>query len=138
MQQRAGAAGSAFFGRTYDEARLLLEQARDWLRDSGPAAARGLEPVAALAFAHESLRLTVRITQMMAWLMAQRAAHAGEISREELRDPAWRLGARELCLAPPPPAAEALPAEMRALLERSEKLYLRVARLDDLVARGAA
>lgn len=138
MEPRLGAAGSAFFSRTYDEARRLLVEARNWLRDSGPGAVRELEPTAALAFAHETLRLTVRLTQSMAWLLAQRAAHAGEISREELREAAWRLGARELCLAPPPAAADALPAELKALLEQSEKLYVRLARLDDLVARGAA
>jgi regulator of CtrA degradation len=96
-----------------------------------------MEPAAALAFAHETLRLTARLTQIMAWLLAQRAAHAGEIDRDELREERWRLGARDLCLAPPPEAASEFPAELQRLLRRSEQLYVRIARLDDLVGRGA-
>jgi len=126
-------AGTAFFGRTYEEAHALLVEARDWLKLHAGAAARGLEPAVALAFAHETLRLTTRLTQTMAWLLAQRAAHAGEMSREALRDPAWRLGARGLCLAPGPAAASGLPAPLRSLMARSEALYVRIARLDDLL-----
>jgi regulator of CtrA degradation len=138
METPGGLAGTAFFGRTYDEACELLRQTRDWLGGPGAAAARGLEPAPALVFAHETLRLTARLTQIMAWLLAQRAAHAGEIEREELRGERWRLGARELCLAPPPEAAAGLPEALLALLRRSEQLYVRIARLDDMVGRGAA
>ena len=138
MATPAGLGGTAFFGRTYEEARELLLQAWDWLAGPGAFAARGLEPRPALAFAHETLRLTARLTQIMAWLLAQRAAHAGEIAPEELREERWRLGARDLCLAPPPEAATELPDALQALLRRSELLYVRIARLDDMVGRGAA
>ncbi len=138
MEKPAGLAATAFFGRTYGEAREMLCETRDWLAGPGVAAARGLEPEPALAFAHETLRLTARLTQIMAWLLAQRAAHAGEIAPDELREERWRLGARDLCLAPPPEAAAGLPAALQALLRRSEQLYVRIARLDDMVARGAA
>ena len=138
METPAGFAGTAFFGRTFEEARGLLQQTRDWLGGPGASAARGLAPEPALAFAHETLRLTARLTQIMAWLLAQRAAHAGEIAWEELREERWRLGARELCLAPPPAAAAELPEALQALLRRSELLYVRIARLDDMVGRGAA
>lgn len=138
METPAGLAETAFFGRTYDEAQALLRQARDWLAGPGATAARRLEPGAALAFAHETLRLTARLTQIMAWLLAQRAAHAGEIEREELREERWRLGARELCLAPPPTDADALPPALLALMQRSAALYVRIARLDDMIGRDAA
>ena len=138
METPGGLAGTAFFGRTYDESCELLRQIRDWLAGPGAVAARGLEPGPALAFAHETLRLTARLTQIMAWLLAQRAAHAGELDREELRAERWRLGARDLCLAPPPEDAAGLPEALQALLRRSEQLYVWIARLDDMVGREAA
>ena len=138
MEKPVGLAATAFFGRTYEEARELLCQSRDWLAGPGASAARQLAPEAALAFAHETLRLTARLTQIMAWLMAQRAAHGGEMELEELREERWRLGARELCLAPPPAAEAEFPDALRALLARSEQLYRRIARLDDMIGRGAA
>lgn len=138
MDRPTSFAATAFFKRTYEEAHELLRESRDWLKLQAGPAARGLEPAAALVFAHETLRLTTRLTQVMAWLLAQRAAHAGEFDPAELREETWRLGARGLCLEPAPDAAEALPPALRALMARSEALYARIARLDDLMGRDAA
>ena len=133
-----GFAGTAFFGRTYSDTLNLVHETRDYLAARGSAEADRLEPKSALAFAEESMRVTARLTQAMAWLLAQRAVHTGELEAEDLANPQWRLGAHAVCLAPPSLPTEALPLRLRDLMERSERLYRRVARLDEMVARGAA
>jgi regulator of CtrA degradation len=84
------------------------------------------------------MRLTARLTQIMAWLLIQKAVHAGELDRSEAARPNLRLGARTLCTTHDELALATLPAALQGLMERSYRLYVRVARLDDMVARDAA
>ena len=84
------------------------------------------------------MRLTSRLTNMMAWLLVQRAVHQGELTREEFRDDdSWRLGGAEICLQEPEVDPELLPPYLYDLLRRSERLYSRIARLDGMVAAEA-
>lgn len=84
--------------------------------------------------ARETLRLTARLTQVMAWLMYRKAVHAGEIDRAAAAAPDKRLGGRAVCLEHDEAALAMLPPRLRGLMVRSHRLYTRVARLDDMVA----
>jgi regulator of CtrA degradation len=127
-------APTAFFGRTFDEALALTREARDYLRDYGEEESRELAVDVAAHFSVEIMRLTSRLTNMMAWLLVQRAVHQGELSREEVREDNWRLGGGEICLKKGAVDPEMLPPYLCDLLRRSERLYRRIARLDDMVA----
>lgn len=122
----------AFFSGTYDEALDLARRARDYLAQRGEREAAALGAHAVLSFARESLRLTSRVTRMMAWLLAQRAMHRGEMSREEALDDGFRLDRTPLCFQRGDNEGE-LPAALRALLDESERLYRRLARLDAMM-----
>lgn len=126
---------AAFFGATYDEAHALLVEARDYVRDEsgGPAAS----PIDRLTICQESLRLTTRLTQVMAWLLTRKAVHAGELSADEAATARYALGGRKVCLDARGEAAAGVPEHLRDLLIRSRALYERVARLDNQ-ARHAA
>ena len=91
-----------------------------------------------LTYDCETLRLSTRLTQIMAWLFAQRAAHEGEIPAEELAGEKYRLGGDDICVDNDPDTLEALPVELRGLMDRSYKLYQRIARLDEMVRRHGA
>lgn len=123
----------AFFNRTYEETLALLEEARFYVADGAPAEAAALPAEARLRFARESMRVTSRLTQVMAWLLAQKAVHAGEISHAEAADPDYALAGQSVCAAADPALARGLPAHLRSLLDRSHALYTRVARLDAMV-----
>lgn len=129
-----------FFGKTYDETMALLVASRDYLANAQPADARGLKPIERLRVNCEAMRLTTRLTQIMAWLLAQRAVYEGEMSRELASSSEFRLSADEICLAETDPAAGVLPPRLRELLDQSRRLYVRVARLDEMTRRavGAA
>ena len=77
----------------------------------------------------EALCLTTRLSQVMAWLLVQRAVHAGEIGIGELQDDSHRLDGREVCFDNVVELVESLPLRFRSLMERSLKLYQRIARL---------
>ena len=74
------------------------------------------------------------MTHIMAWLLAQRAAHEGELSVAELQSDSWRLGGHTVCLGEPAMDPEELPPYLRDLMRRSEALFRRVSRLDQMIA----
>ena len=125
-----------FFSRTYDETVTLLHASREYLADAQPAGAAGLPPIERLHVNCEAMRLTTRLTQIMAWLLAQRAVFAGESAPSAAISEAFRLTADQVCMAETD-AISALPARVRDLLDQSRHLYLRVARLDELTRRAA-
>jgi len=128
-----GGASITFFDRTYEEAFDLLVEARDYLADRQWQDAEGLAPVTRLILSCETMRLTTRLVQVMAWLMVQRAVHAGEMRPEEADRPERRLGGHEICADQGPWDLSELPPRLRRLLDRSRTLYNRVARLDEMV-----
>lgn len=131
-----GLVETTFFGRTYDEALQLVTEARDYfVNNVGTERGSAANIAHRLTYDCETLRLTTRLTQVMAWLFMQRAVHEGEISFEDLVQEDYRLGGRDVCLDNDPEALEALPPHLRSLMERSFKLYQRVARLDEMIRR---
>lgn len=125
----------AFLDRTYDEALALTRAARDCIAAGVVLPPRGSSPVASMVASVESMRLTTRITQVMAWCLAQKAIFAGEVARDADTVERFTLGARELCLGEDNEHNELLSPPLQALLERSRALYVRVLRLDDLMHR---
>jgi regulator of CtrA degradation len=124
------AAPVAFFDRTYAEALALTRAARDYIATQAPSDKAALDADARLVASCEEMRVTARLTQVMAWLMTQRAVHDGEITRDEASAEAHRLGARETCLAEPALPEAALPERLAELLRQSRELYCRIERLD--------
>jgi regulator of CtrA degradation len=125
-----------FFGKTYDETMSLLVASRDYLANAQPADAVGLAPIDRLRVNCEAMRLTSRLTQIMAWLLAQRAVYEGEMSRATAASDEFRLAADAVCMSEADTALGVLPDRLRELLDESRRLYVRVARLDELNRRA--
>lgn len=126
----------ALFDRTYEEALSLTEAARDYVAHQQRRDRDKLSGRAQLAASCESMRLTARMTQIMAWLLMQRAVHSGEISREEAAEQQWRLSGQRVCRQAEPYGGVRradLPKRLNELLAQSLSLYERIARLDDLL-----
>jgi regulator of CtrA degradation len=131
-------ANTAYFSRTFDEALALVVEARDYVAGRLAFDREVGGTVHQLTCDGETLRLTARLTHVMAWLFIQRAFHAGEITAEEMRKSEHRLGGHDVCLADDPEIAARLPKRLRALSSRSLALYQRIARLDEAAATSAA
>jgi regulator of CtrA degradation len=124
------------FERTYEEGMQLVEQTSAYLDGDGRDAARYLNRHASLAYATESMRLTTRLMQVAAWLLIRKAVVSAEVSPEEAEDERYRLSTKELANTASMKDTPGLPGDFLELVERSERLYDRVQRLDDQLRRG--
>lgn len=124
---------SAMFDKTFDEGMALVEETARYLDGKGREEARVLPRAAAMLYAGESMRVTTRLMQAASWLLVQRAVRDGDMERDDALQDRYRLGSREICLGVCAGDASELPAELVDLLERSDNLYRRIARLDDIL-----
>lgn len=126
--------GSALFRRTFDEGMALVEETARYLDGPGRAEARALSRKGAILYAGESMRLTTRMMQAASWLLVQRAVHDGDMEPDQAASSRYRLGSKEICLgAPSEHGEDLLPEALRDLLARSENLYRRIMRLDEVL-----
>jgi regulator of CtrA degradation len=124
---------SALFERTFDEGMSLVEETAKYLDGKGRTDSRDLPRKIAMLYAGESMRVTTRLMQAASWLLVQRAVHEGDMEPEDATSERYRLGSKELCLGSGSDGVELLPVKLRDLLARSENLYRRIARLDDVL-----
>ena len=75
---------SPSFKPLYNEGMRLVEQAAEYLDGQGRAEAKALSRSAATLYAAESMRLTTRLMQVASWLLLQRAANSGEMTRDQV------------------------------------------------------
>jgi regulator of CtrA degradation len=125
---------AVFLNSTYDETFRLLLEARDYLAYEEPIDRRRLSPLERLVLNCEAMRLTSRLTQIMAWILVQKAVHAGEISAAEAASADHRLAGQAVCRSRELRQARAVPPALGRLLDRSYDLYSRVERLDAMAA----
>ena len=128
---------TAFFSRTYEEATGLLVEARDYLATQERADRDHLGLGDRLRLTCEASRLTSRLAHIMAWLLTRKAVFAGELTRAEAVRPPHLLERTETLADGDPTAYKNLPEHFSELMDRSHRLYVRVARLDDLARRTA-
>jgi len=126
--------GSALFKRTFDEGMSLVEETARYLDGQGRAESRALSRKAAIRYAGESMRLTTRMMQAASWLLVQRAVHDGDMAPDQASSSRYRLGSKEICLGTPSEGGgDLLPETLCDLLVRSENLYRRILRLDEIL-----
>jgi regulator of CtrA degradation len=127
-------APTAFFTKTYDEAMGLLLEARDYVARREPVDRARLDALDRVKMCCETMRMTARLTQIMSWLLAQRAVYDGEMSEADVVGQHQALAELEVCMEQAE-ALDTLPPHLKTLLERTHRLYVRVARLDEMVRR---
>lgn len=135
-QSLADFAGSEMFLRIYDDVMGMVREAADYLELDAVIERKRMLDKLAPVFACESMRLTTRLMQVTAWLLAMRAVKGGELTRADFAARNYRLGSREVCLGGPVRGAGLLPPRLIELLGISKRLYEQVLRLDELVFSG--
>ncbi len=128
--------GSALFEKTFEEGMSLVDETAKYLDGRGRDEARALPRKIAMLYAGESMRVTTRLMQAASWLLVQRAVHDGDMDASDAAGDRYRLGSREICLGGGGEGIDLLPAKLQDLLGRSDNLYRRIARLDDVLFRG--
>ncbi|HEY0282725.1 MAG TPA: DUF1465 family protein [Rhizomicrobium sp.] len=125
--------GSALFQRTFDEGMSLVEETARYLDGPGREEQRKLPRKTAMLYAGGSMRVTTRLMQAASWLLVQRAVHDGDMDVEDASSDRYRLGSKEICFGGSAEGVELLPAMLQDLLSRSDNLYRRIARLDEVL-----
>jgi regulator of CtrA degradation len=126
--------GSTLFSHTFDEGMALVEETARYLDGPGREEQRHLPRKTAMLYAGESMRVTTRLMQAASWLLVQRAVQEGDMDAQDAHSERYRLGSKEICLGgPAEEGVETLPIMLQNLLERSDNLYRRIARLDDVL-----
>ena len=74
------------FKPLYSDGMRLVEEAAAYLDGEGRAEAKKLSRIAATLYAAESMRLTTRLMQIASWLLLQRAANNGEMTRAQVAE----------------------------------------------------
>src|SRR3954463_7303412 len=124
---------SVMFDRTFDEGMALVGETARYLDGKGREEARALPRKVSMLYAGESMRVTTRLMQAASWLLVQRAVRDGDMERDDAMNERYRLGSREICLGRGGEDTSPLPPELQELLVRSDRLYRRIARLDDIL-----
>ena len=135
INQRTAATAVVVLDGPYREVMDLLEQARSHAeRTRRTSSARRHVPSRSRTRAScEALRVTTRLSHCLAWLMVQKAIHAGELPPEAALDPDKRLDGHEVCTVTDAEQDPEISDELRSLLTRSRRLFERVSRLDDRI-----
>lgn len=122
----------SFVSPAYREAVELLSESHTYISYRQTVDETRLSSKQRLQISYETMRLTARLTQIMAWLMMQRVAQNGDIKASDMEfEPTIQVGGNLLELNNPGPESYGLPLGLRNLLDRSFLLYSRVRRLDE-------
>jgi regulator of CtrA degradation len=128
---KAGTSGNLLFlPRIYGETMQLLVEAHDYFHQHGAQDQERLDARQRPLYCSEMSRITMRLSCVMAWLLARRAITSEEMPLDTPIG-SYRLDCRDICERQNPEAEAILPPFMHHLMERSLELYERVARLDD-------
>ena len=124
-------ASSAQFKALYAEGMALVEETASYLDGQGRAASKVLPRMASVLYAAESMRLTTRLMQMASWLLLQRAANSGEMTRDQVASEKAKVRLDTPASQENAPGWSDLPEAFQNLVRRSLKLQALVRRMDD-------
>lgn len=125
-------ARSELFNRTFADGMELVEETAAYLDGAGRRDSKLLSKADALAYASASMQLTTRLMQVASWLLVQRAIREGDMAAADACDDRYRIASDRKA---DPATASALPLALAELCERAERLYGRIAYLDQRMYR---
>lgn len=129
---------SPSFKPLYNEGMSLVERAAEYLDGAGRAEAKRLSRAAATLYAAESMRLTTRLMQVASWLLLQRAANSGEMTRDQVATEKSKVRLDTASANANVSGWSELPSAFIDLVEHSLRLQALVRRMDDeIYGKGA-
>lgn len=120
-----------FMPGVFQETMELLADAQEYFHQFGNDDQQRIRDDLKTLYSCEMSRITLRLSSIMAWLMAQRAVFTGKIPQEESH--LYGLDFQDICLIDNRMLHGILPSYVCYLLDRTLELYERVQRLDGQV-----
>lgn len=119
------------FKPIYADGMRLVEEAAAFLDGQGRVEAKKLSRLAATLYAAESMRLTTRLMQIASWLLLQRAANNGEMSRAQVAEEKAKVQLDTPSASRQTAQWSELPEAFIDLVDRSLKMQALVRRFDE-------
>lgn len=119
------------FSKLFQDGMQLVEESANYLDGDGRKAAKGLTKDEMTLYGTESMRLTTRLMQLASWLLLQRAANEGEMSKEQFLDEKKKVKLDTLPISVIDEKWAVLPKDFINLVTRSLALQNRITRIDD-------
>ncbi|NDV87165.1 DUF1465 family protein [Aurantimonas aggregata] len=129
---------SRSFQPLFNEGMALVDETAVYLDGDGRLEAKAMSKAAATLYAAESMRLTTRLMQVASWLLLQRAANQGDMSRAQVEAEKVKVRLEGLGSARESPQYAELPETFCHIVERAVKLERRIAMLDREIYGDAA
>ena len=129
---------SQSFKPLYSEGMGLVEQAAEYLDGKGRVEAKKLSRLGATLYAAESMRLTTRLMQIASWLLLQRAANSGEMTRDQVASEKSKIRLDTASAHDDAAGWSELPQDFLELVRRSLRLQALVRRMDEEIYGGGA
>ncbi len=136
------------FARTYLQSRhfrelcreglALVEETANYLDGPGRRQAAGLTGEALRVYASESIRLTTRLMHLGSWLVMHLAVVEGEMDRQEAAERLARIRLETIARPGHVPGFDALPGDLKRLIEASYDIHDRVVKLARLLEQEGA
>ena len=121
---------SRSFQPLFNEGMALVDATAVYLDGQGRVDAKALPRSVATLYAAESMRLTTRLMQVASWLLLQRAANQGDMSRAQVEAEKVKVRLEGVGTGRDTPLFADLPETFRSLVDRALKLERRIAMLD--------
>lgn len=109
----------------------LLEKTHGYVKWQAPLDMEYMSINDRAKVSHEVMRVAVRLSKIMGWLMLQKAILEGEILRGDLLPDKFLILQGKTCLENASETDPCLPRSLRELLKESRELYLRTMRLEE-------
>jgi regulator of CtrA degradation len=122
---------TASFKTLFAEGMALVEETANYLDGDGRAEAKLLEKPASVLYASESMRLTTRLMQLASWLLLQRSANEGDMTREQVASEKKKIKLDHSRPNMDNDHWSSLPSEFQSLVHRSVSLATRISKIDD-------
>lgn len=133
--QSLSGANVLFMPGLFNETMQLLKDAHEYFYLFGEDDQARIDANLKTLYSCEMSRITLRLSSIMAWIMVQRAVHAGKIeSGDAVRQ--YGLDFPDICTVDNRMLHGVLPSYVCFLLDRSLELYERVLRLDVQMKRS--
>lgn len=118
------------FEKLFRDGMALVEESAAYLDGEGREEAKSLAKTSMLLYGTESMRLTTRLMQLASWLLLQRAANEGEMTRAQFLEEKQKIKLDTLPASAIGPDWEALPATFIDLVSRSLTMQNRITAID--------
>jgi regulator of CtrA degradation len=124
---------SIFLEKLYRETTQLLNEARSYITFAESNNDK-LDTNVRLLVSYETLRITARLSQVMTWLLTEKAVLAEEIPLDQARGDGFSIYGGDFCETETKPEdLKKIPQGLVDLLHRTFLLYQRALRLEEML-----